>query len=127
MEYHPRKCERCEEFGPNTTKLPLHYTRRESTIEFEDARCDRCLFEMDCQMFDVEEMIEMWTITCEHDKCTEPANIYNCGWEFVCCITCICYVRTYCRIHCRSCNITHKCRDDDCIETLANANKMCYY
>jgi hypothetical protein len=37
MEYHARKCERCEEFGLNTTKLPLHYTRRESTIELEDA------------------------------------------------------------------------------------------
>jgi hypothetical protein len=28
MEFHSRKCQRCEEFGPNTTKLPLHYTRR---------------------------------------------------------------------------------------------------
>ena len=43
-------------------------------IEFEDARCDRCFFEMDRQMYDVEEMIEMWTITSEHDKCTEPPN-----------------------------------------------------
>jgi hypothetical protein len=106
----------------NTTELPLHYTRRESTIEFEDTRCDRCLFEMDRQLFDVEEIIEMWNITCEHDKCTEPANFYNCGWKFVCGI---CYVRTYCHIHCRVCNMPRKCRDDNCIETLAKANKMC--
>jgi hypothetical protein len=75
-------------------------------------------------MFDVGEMIQMWTITCEHDKCTEPANFYNFGQAFVRCIS---NVRTYCRIHCRSCNITHKCRDNDCIETPAKADKMCYY
>ena len=34
-----------------------------------------------------------------------------------------CYVRTYCRIHCRSCNITQKCRDEGCIETLAKDKK----
>ena len=124
MEFHSRKCERCEEFGPNTTKLPLHYTRNESTLDFEDFRCDRCLFEMDRPMFDVQQIIEMWNITCEHDKCTEPANFYNCGREFICCI---CYVRTYCHIHCRVCNIPRKCRDDDCVRTLAKANKMCYY
>jgi hypothetical protein len=39
----------------------------------------------------------------------------------------ICYVRTYCHIHCRVYNIAHKCRDDDCIEILAKANKICYY
>ena len=58
-------------FDPNTMELPLHYTRRESMIEFEDARCDA--------MFDAEEIIKMWNITCEHDKCTELANFYNCG------------------------------------------------
>jgi hypothetical protein len=107
-------------------------------MDFEDSRCDRCLFEIDRQIFDVEEIIKMWNITCEHDKCTEPANFYNCGWKFVCCI---CYLRTYCHIvvlsycrivilsycHCRACNIPRKCRDDDCIVTLAKANKMCYY
>jgi hypothetical protein len=124
MEYHARKCERCEEFDPITIEIPLHYTRRESTIDFEDARCDRCLFELDRQLFDVQEIIKTWNITCEHDKCTEPANFYNCGRKFVCCL---CYVRTYCHIHCRVCNIAHKCRDDDCIKTLAKANKMCYY
>ena len=108
----------------NTTKLPLHYTKRESTLDFEDIRCDRCLFAMDRPMFDVQEIIEMWNITCEHDKCTEPANFYNCGWEFV---WCACHVRTYCHIHCRVCNIPRKCRDDDCVKTLAKANKMCYY
>ena len=46
MEIHFRKCQRCEEFGLNNTKLPLRYTRRESTLDFEDFRCDRCLFEM---------------------------------------------------------------------------------
>ena len=124
MEYHAGKCERCEEFSPNTIELPPHYARRESAIDFEVARCDRCLFELDRQIFDVQEIIKMWNITCEHDKCTEPANFYNCGREFVCCI---CYVRTYCHIHCRVCNIPHQCRDGDCIETLAKANKMCYY
>ena len=73
MEYHARKCERCEEFDPITIELPLHYARRESTIDFEDARCDRCLFELDRQLFVVQEII-MWNITCEHDKCTKPAN-----------------------------------------------------
>jgi hypothetical protein len=124
MEYHARKCERCEEFSPNTTELPLRYTRRESSMDFEDSRCDRCLFEIDRQLFDVQEIVKMWNITCEHDKCTEPANFYNCGSEFVCCL---CYVRTYCHIHCRACNIARKCRDDDCIVTLAKANNMCYY
>jgi hypothetical protein len=124
MEYHARKCERCEEFDPITIELPLHYTRRESTIGFEDAWCDRCLFELDRQLFVVQEIIKIWNINCEHDKCTEPANFYNCGRKFVCCL---CYVRTYSHIHCRVCNIAHKCRDDDCIKTLAKANKKCYY
>ena len=26
-----------------------------------------------------------------------------------------------------ACNIPRKCRDDDCVEILAKANKMCYY
>jgi hypothetical protein len=43
------------------------------------------------------------------------------------CMLYICYVRTYCHIHCRVYNIAHKCRDDDCIEILAKANKICYY
>jgi hypothetical protein len=66
MEYHARKCERCEEFDPITVELPLHYARRESTIDFEDARCDRCLFELDRQLFDVQEIVKLWNITCEH-------------------------------------------------------------
>ena len=116
--------ERCEEFDSITIELPLHYPRRESMIDFEDSRCDRCLFEIDRQIFDVQEIIKMWNITCEHDKCTEPANFYNCGREFV---YSLCYVRTYCHIDCRACNIPRKCRDEDCLETLEKANKMCYY
>jgi hypothetical protein len=61
MEYHARKCERCEEFSPNTTELPLRYTRRESSMDFEDSRCDRCLFEIDRQLFDVQEMVKSGT------------------------------------------------------------------
>ena len=94
-------------------------------MDFEDSRCDRCLFEIDRQLFDVQEIVKMWNITCEHDKCTEPANFYNCGREFVCCL---CYVRTYCHIYSLSCmqyTIPRKCRDDDCIVT-AKANNMCY-
>ena len=45
------------------TKLPLHYMRRESTLDVEDFGCDRCLFEMDRPMFDVEEII----INVEHN------------------------------------------------------------
>jgi hypothetical protein len=61
MEYHARKCERCEEFSPNTTELPLRYTRRESSMDFEDSRCDRRLFEIDRQLFDVQEMVKSGT------------------------------------------------------------------
>ena len=32
----------------------------------------------------------------------------------------------YCQIHCSVCNIPHKCKDIDCKETLAKANKMFY-
>ena len=73
----------------NTTKLPLRYTRRESTLDFEDFRCDRCLFEMDRPMFAVQDIIQMWNITCEHDKCTEPANFYIVGGSlYVVFVTC---------------------------------------
>ena len=33
-------------------------------------------------------------------------------------------VRTYCQIHCSVCNIPYKCKDIDCVETLAKANNM---
>ena len=45
---------------------------------------------------------------------TEPDSTYICY---------MCYVRTYCQIRCSVCNIPHKCKDNDCVETLAKANK----
>ena len=86
---------------------------------------NKCLFEIERDLYSVKELMERWTITCEDDKCTQPANFYNCTWQYLCYM---CYVRTYCQIRCSVtvCNIPHKCNEIDCVETLAKANKMFY-
>ena len=94
-----------QESGPNQTKLPQHYIRRqfraETHLELSDEElCDKCLFEIERYVFSVKELIEMWVITCEYDKCTQPANFYNCTGQCVCYM---CYVRTNCQIHCSVC------------------------
>ena len=48
------------------------------------------------------------------------------GGTYVICENMLCYMRTYCQIHCSVCNIPHKCKDIDCVEILAKANKMFY-
>ena len=114
--------------GPNQTKLPRHYIRRKFKAETHleqsgENLCDKCLFEIERDVYSVRERIERWTVTCKDDKCTQPANFYNCSWQYLCYM---CYARTYCQIHCSVCNIPHKCKDIDCVETLAKANKMVY-
>ena len=49
-----------------------------------------------------------------NQQITVPASTY---------VICV-IVRTYCQIHCSVCNIPYKCKDIDCVETLAKANKM---
>ena len=80
------KCEICAESGPNQTKLPRHYIRRkfkaETHLEMSDKDlCDKCLFEIERHVYSEKELIERWTITCEDDKCTQPANVYKCTWQ----------------------------------------------
>ena len=128
MENPSQKCEICAEAGPNQTKLPRHYIKRkfkaETHLDLSGADlCDKCLLEIERDVYSVKELTERWTITCEYDKCTQPANFYSCTWQYLCYM---CYVRTYCQIHCSTCNIPHKCKDIDCVETLAKANKMVY-
>ena len=125
-----RKCRICAESGPNQTKLPRHYVRRQFRAEThvhldlsDGYFCDKCLFEIERDVFSVKELIEMWVITCEYDKCTQPTNLYSCTGQYVCYM---CYVRTYCQILCSVCNIPHKCEDIDCVETLGKVNKMFY-
>ena len=93
MDNSSRKCRICAESGPNQTKLPQHYIRRqfraETYLELSDEElCDKCLFEIERYVFSVKELIEMWVITCEYDKCTQPANFYNCTGQCVCSVFC---------------------------------------
>ena len=36
--------------------------------------CDKCLFEIERDVYSVKELMERWTIACEDDKCTQPAK-----------------------------------------------------
>ena len=99
MENPSQKCEICAEAGPNQTiniisegNLKLKHNHLE--LSDEDF-CDKCLLEFERDVYCVKELIERWTITCENDKCTQPANFYNCTWQHLCYM---CYVRTYCQI-----------------------------
>ena len=80
MENRSRKCRLCTESGPNQTKLPRHYIRRkfkaETHLELSDENlCDKCLFEIERDVFSVKELIEIWAMTCKYDKCTQPATV----------------------------------------------------
>ena len=112
MENRSRKCRLCTESGPNQTKLPRHYIRKkfkaETHLELSDE--NKCLFEIERDVFSVKELIEIWAMTCKYGKCTQPANFYNCTWQYICYM---CYAKTYCQIHCSVCNILHKCKDID--------------
>ena len=82
MKNPSQNCRICAEFGPNQTKLPRHYVRRkfraETHLELSgEDLCDKCLFKIERDVFSVKELIEMWTITCEYDKSTQPANFYT--------------------------------------------------
>ena len=79
-----------------------------------------CLFKNESSMFGAEELVKMSTITCEYDKCTRPVNFYNCAWKYV---SYECYVKPYCETRCNVCKTLHKCRDDDCVETLVKAKQ----
>ena len=99
MENPSQKCEICAEACPNQTKLPRHYIRRKfkagTQLELSDEDlCDKCLFEIERDLYSVKKLIERWAITCEDDKCTQPANFYNCIWQY---LRYMCYVRTYCQ------------------------------
>ena len=83
MENPSQKCEICTEVGPNETELPRHYIRRkfeaETHLELSGKDLyDKCLFEIERDVYSEKELIERWTIICEDDKCTQPANFYNC-------------------------------------------------
>ena len=89
MENPLQKCEICAEAGPNQTKLPQHYIRKkfkaETHLELSDEDlCDKRLFEIERDVYCVKELIERWTLTCEDDKCTQPANFYNCTRQYLC-------------------------------------------
>ena len=68
MENPSQKCEICAEAGPNQTMLPRHYIRRKFKAQTlldlsgEDL-CDKCLFEIERDVYSVKELIERWTIT----------------------------------------------------------------
>ena len=100
MENPSRKFEICAEAGPNQTMLPRHYIRRKFKAEKHldlsgEDLCDKCLFGIERDVYSVKELIEEWT--CEYEKCTQPANFYNCTWQYLCYM---CSVRTYGQIHC---------------------------
>ena len=76
MESPSQQCEICAEAGPNQTKLPRHYIRRKFKAETHleqsgENLCDKCLFEIERDVYSVRELIELWTITCKDDKCTQ--------------------------------------------------------
>ena len=88
MENPSRKCEICAEACPNQTKLPRHYIRRKFKAETHldlsgEDFCDKCLFEIERDVYSVKELIERWTVTCEYDKCSRLANFYNCSWQYL--------------------------------------------
>ena len=40
--------------------------------------CDKCLFEIEQNVYSVKELIERWTITCEDDKIVKKCkNVLN--------------------------------------------------
>ena len=41
-------------------------------------------------------------------------------------VLCVMREHNYCQIYCIVCNIPHKCKETDCVETLAKVNKMFY-
>ena len=68
MENPSRKCRICAESGPSQTKVPRHYIRRqfraETHLELSDkSLCDKCLFEIEQDVFGLKELIEMWAVT----------------------------------------------------------------
>ena len=49
--------------------------------------CDKCLFEIERDVHSVKELKERWTVTCQYDKCTQPANSITVpGGTYVICV-----------------------------------------